>query len=242
MARHRVIVFGMVRAGNGAHEAGPDPIGAAQDAAKRCDGRGARRRRRDRSEDPEAAASRGLAPVGLLRLAADGDGAGRRGRGHARDDRDSDLRLLALGAARDQRPLSPGRVGTARAALDAPPRPHDDLRPDRRHLHAVRPPGDEGDARPGDPDLGLGARRRRRHLQPRLVERAEAGHRRRLSLHRLGRDRRLAAALGEDRPGRGRDDRARRRRSTRPARSSTRASGPTRTPRSSATTRSSTCS
>ena len=82
------------------------------------------------------------------------------------------LRDLAVGPARDERALPPGRLEAAvDPALDAPPRPLDDLPADRRHADAVRP------ARP---------RRHPRHRGPRRrLDRRRRRHRRRARLDRL---------------------------------------------------------
>ena len=59
-----------------------------------------------------------------------------------------DLRLQRGRAVRRQRALPPHQLGLAeRPALDAPAGPLDDLRADRRHLHAVRAAGARRNAR-----------------------------------------------------------------------------------------------
>ena len=53
----------------------------------------------------------------------------------------NDLRAQPLGAARHERPLPPRQLEAAAGPrLDAAPRPHDDLLPDRGDLHALRGP------------------------------------------------------------------------------------------------------
>ena len=122
-----------------------------------------------------------------------------KGRRRARLRRD--LRGQPLGPLRGQRALSPRELEAAvRAPLDAPPRPHDDLLPDRRHAHAVRGARHGAAARDGAPHRRLG-RRPGRHDR------------------RAGLDRFAEVDLGE-RLRRGRPDRrgrASRRSSPRPA-------------------------
>ena len=155
----------MVTSGDEARS-GPDPIGAARDAAEAAGERfdQARADAGERLGAARDAASRGasaararaeaaahaipkprlrgvshqwaffcslLAGAALVIFAPEGEAHLRR----------LDLRRQPLGAARGERPLSPGRLAAGGEALDAPPRPHDDLPADRGHLHAVRAPG-----------------------------------------------------------------------------------------------------
>ena len=199
-------------------------------------------RRQGRGRGDQAAAARRLPRVGLLHLAGARRGADHRRRHRRGDAGRRDLRAQPLGPVRHQRPLSPGQLeAAARPRLDAAPRPHDDLLPDRRHLHAVRAAGARRPARRRDPRRGLDRRDRRRDRRDDLDQPPEVGRRAHLPVARLGRGRRLPADVGGDgrrpaspcsRPAAS---------STRSARSSTRPSAPTRTRRSSATTRSSTC-
>ncbi len=194
-----------------------------------------------RQEDPEAPHARGLAPVGGDRLRAARNRADRDGQRSARDRRSLHICLLPDGPPEHQRRLSPGQLAARRRTpLDAPPRPHDDLRADRRHLHAVRAPGHGGHVRRRDPGHRLGLRGGRRDPEPRLVGRAEVVHLDRLHLDRLGGDRGDAPAVGQDRPARASGCWRWAARSTRSAPLSTRPGGPIPAPRSSATTRSST--
>ena len=151
-----------------------------------------------------------------------------------------DLRRRRVGAARHERAVSPRHLAAQGAALDAPPRPLDDLRADRRHLHPGGAARAEGLAGEHDPDRAVGGRARRRHLQAAVDRRAEVAVRGGLRRARAGHRGGLRRAAGSDRL-------ARRRRARVPAacctwwaRSSTRAAGRTRGRRCSATTRSST--
>ena len=172
----------------------------------------------------------------VLGVGADPARPGRRGAPRRRDLRGQPVGLFGVSALYHrvdwQRPR--------RAALDAPPRPHDDLLPDRRHRHAVRAAGHGRPAGDRAADRGLVGRARRHVVElvwvdhpkwvaavvyigvgmigaigfPAIV--AEAG---------IGAGLLIAPAA----------------RSTRPARSSTPPGALTRARRSSATTRSSTC-
>ena len=108
---------------------------------------GRRQRRGDRRDGcrlrgdrlGQAKAARRLPRVGLLRLPRPRRRAGDRRQDAGGDAGRRHLRGQPLGPARHQRALPPGRLEAARRApLDAPPRPLDDLLPDRRHLHALR--------------------------------------------------------------------------------------------------------
>ena len=101
--------------------------------------------------------------VGLILAASDG-----RARVAA-----SDLRGRRLGAARHERAVSPRDLAPGGAALDEAARPLDDLRADRRHLHARGAARAAGIAREHDPDRAVGRGARRRRLQARLDRRAE---------------------------------------------------------------------
>ena len=73
---------------------------------------------------------------------------GARGRHHLRGSR--------LGPARHQRPLPPRDLATQGPALDEAPGPLDDLRTDRRDLHARGAARAEGVAGESDPDRAVG--------------------------------------------------------------------------------------
>ena len=87
--------------------------------------------------------------------------------GRARAGRGGIYAVARLGAARHERAVPPRHLAPAGAALDAPARPLDDLRADRRHLHAGGAARAEGRAGEHDPDRAVGRRARRRDLQAR---------------------------------------------------------------------------
>ena len=199
-------VYGSSEMASDETQSGPDPLGAARDAAEAAGERlgnaraGASERigaardaagkqmasARETAAMAAQAAAQKLAQKPRLRgvshqwaffvsLGA-GRGPGPRGEWIAGGDRDVDLRLLALGDARHQRPLPPRHLDPGGAPVDAPARPHDDLHLHRRHLHALRTARHARD--PGQPraDRGLGHRRRRAGPQSRLDQLAVLVH------------------------------------------------------------------
>ena len=120
--------LGSARAGAG------ERLGSARDRGRQAGRRGARDRRAGRARGRTHKLSqkprlRGVSHQWAFFVSL---GAGAAlifaASGAARRDRDVDLRLLALRDARHERPLPPRHLDAGGAALDAPPRPHDDLR------------------------------------------------------------------------------------------------------------------
>ncbi len=140
------------------------------------------------------------------------------------------IRGRARGPAGHQRALPPRHLAPARARLAAPARPLDDLRADRRHLHAVRGAGARRPAARGGAGRRVVRRRRRASPYAGLGRRAQVAGGRRLRGARLVLDHRHAA----DRRARRRGSAARCSRweawRTRPARSSTRGADRIRAP------------
>ena len=170
--------------------------GLGADGGCRGGGLGARRRREDRRRrvhrPPEAAPSRRLARVGLLRLPGRRRRAGGRRADPAGDRRGRDLRRLAVGAAGGERPLSPDQLAPpGDPPLDAAARPLDDLPADRRHRDAVRRAGPRRDPGERAPDRRLGGSRGGDRRRAGLGRGPEVGHGARLRRGRLDRRPRL---------------------------------------------------
>ena len=108
--------------------------------------------------------------VARLRRRADPGGVRREG-ASGRDD----LRGLAVGAAGDQRALSPGHLASDGAALDEAAGSLDDLRADRRHLHAGCAARAEGLPGEHDPDRAVGRGAGRRRVQARCGSTRRSG-------------------------------------------------------------------
>ena len=150
--------------------------------------------------------------------------------------RDPGLRAHPHRSVRRERVLSPGRVDRGGVRAHAPARSFDDLRADRRHLHAVLPARAAGRARHGRARRGVGRRGRRGRDEalPRRPARAVGVHVHRARLARRREPARAACAASTP-PRRCCCSPAAC--STRSARSRSRRTGPTRGPARSATTR-----
>ncbi len=145
-------------------------------------------------QEREASPARGLPPVRVLRLDRLRRLPDPRRLRRARACRGRDLRRRGLRPARHERAVPPRDLAPRAPTLDAAPRPLDDLRDDRRYLHARGAARAEGLARGRGPGRAVGRRARGRGLQARLDRRAEVAARGDLRRARAGVGRRLRRA------------------------------------------------